>query len=83
MAAPLVASQAAILQSADPSLTATQITQAITGSADNLESWLNAIAADSGSLTYTTSAYANAHDINLFESRTVMIQNAFPIEHHY
>ena len=83
MAAPLVASQAAILQSADPSLTATQITQAITGSADNLESWLNAIAADSGSLAYTTSAYANAHDINLFESRTVMIQNAFPIEHHY
>ncbi len=83
MSAPLVASQAAILESANPALTAAQIIQAITGSADNLDTWLNAYATGSDPGIQASGSHDTSTEFNLLNTHTNVIQNAFPLEHMY
>lgn len=83
MSAPLVASQAAILESANPNLTASQIVQAITNSADNLDSWLETYSTNTGNAMQSTASHETVLDLNLMNTHSSVIQSAFPIDHLY
>jgi len=83
ISAPLVAAQAAILESANKSMTASQIIQAITGSADNLDKWLNSGTVGYSADIYAASSHSTPYDLSLSNTHETIIQNVFPIEHVY
>ena len=83
MSSPLVAAQAAILESAKPELSASEILQAITGSADSLQEWLNAGSAVHVVSNASASSHATVGQFNLTSFDANHLSHQFPVEQVY
>ena len=83
LSSPLVAAQAAILESAKPELSASEILQAITGSANSLEEWLNAGSAVDGASNSSASFHATGSEFNLTPLEANHLTHQFPVEQIY
>jgi subtilisin family serine protease len=77
--APLVAAQAAILESANQALTADQIIQAITNSADHVDAWLDRHSTQN-TLVASSNTHVSASEWSLMPVSSDFLNNQFPVE---
>jgi subtilisin family serine protease len=77
--APLVAAQAAILESANQALTADQIIQAITNSADHVDAWFDRHSTQN-TLVASSNTHVSASEWSLMPVSSDFLNNQFPVE---